>query len=74
MRGTLHHLNGEVAWACPKVKEKTLMERGKDFLGNLTVISLDDESGGFFIKRSQRSGNPLDAESPLQLSPNRVIP
>jgi len=67
MRGTLHHLNGEVAGTCPKVKEKTLMERGKDFLGNLTVISLDDESGSFFIKRSQRSGNPLDGESPGQI-------
>jgi hypothetical protein len=49
MRGPLHHLNREVARACPKIKEKALTERGKDFLGDLTVVILDDESGGFFI-------------------------
>jgi hypothetical protein len=50
------------------------MKRGKDFLGNMTVISLDDESGGFFIKRSQRAGNPLNGEPPLQISPCCMIP
>jgi hypothetical protein len=74
MRRPLHHLDGEVTRACPKIKEKALMKRGKDFLGNMTVISLDDESGGFFIKRSQRAGNPLNGEPPLQISPCCMIP
>ena len=66
MRRSLHYLNGEVARPRAKIKEKALMESGKDFLGDLTVITLDDESGGFFIKRSQRAGNPLYGESSLQ--------
>jgi hypothetical protein len=43
-RRPLHHLNGEVARACPEIKEKALTERGKDFLCDLTVVILDDES------------------------------
>jgi hypothetical protein len=44
MRRPLHHLNREAARACPEIKEKALTERGKDFLCDLTVVILDDES------------------------------
>jgi hypothetical protein len=60
MRRSLHDFNGQITRACPKVKEKAVMKSGNDFLGHLTVIRPDDESGGLFIEGSQGARNPFD--------------
>lgn len=66
IRRSLHQFNREIARTRPKIKERALMEGGKDFLGDLTVIALDDQPRGLLIERGQRTGNPLYGEPPFQ--------
>ena len=66
LKRPLHHFNGEVARARAKIKEKALVESRKDFLGDLSVVTLDDKPRGLLIKRGQRAGDPLYGESPFQ--------